>query len=70
MAKKTAMVQPRPKGSSGSRSQFSLVDVLILIGNDRAFTVIVDKPNFWIIHFEGDKEPKTITIKDGKPEIN
>jgi hypothetical protein len=68
MAKKTAMVQPRPVGAQ--QIVLSLELILKEFGNDRAYTVIEDKPNFWIIHFEGDAEPKTITIKEGKPVIN
>jgi hypothetical protein len=57
MARKVAMVQPRPKAPD-------LFELLELIGNDRAFTVISHKVNTWVIHFEGDDKPKNI-IFDG-----
>jgi hypothetical protein len=66
MAKKTAMVQPKPRGPSSPsvgavREPPSLEQVLERLGNDRAYTVISHKGSTWVVHFEGDAAPKTIT---------
>jgi hypothetical protein len=58
MAKKIAMVQPKPQGPSGPPS---LEQILERLGNDRAYTVISHKGSTWVVHFEGDAAPITIT---------
>jgi hypothetical protein len=59
MAKKTAMVQTPPIGAV--REPPSLEQVLERLGNDRAYTVISHKGSTWVVHFEGDAAPITIT---------
>ena len=59
MAKKTAMVQPTPVGPV--RKSPTLEQILKRLGNDRAYTVISHKGNTWLVHFEGDTKPTTIT---------
>jgi hypothetical protein len=66
MAKKTAMVQSVPRGPRGVpvgavREPLSLEQILERLGNDRAYTVISHKGSTWVVHFEGDAAPKTIT---------
>jgi hypothetical protein len=57
-----AMVKPPPKKSSiETQHAASLEEILQRLGNDRAYTVISHKGNSWVIHFEGDESPKTIT---------
>ena len=63
MAKKTAMVQP-PPSRVVVRNPPSLEDILKRLGNNRAYTVISHKDNVWLVHFEGDTAPKTITSGD------
>jgi hypothetical protein len=57
-----AMVKPKPAIPEIS-------SVLELIGEDRAYTIIKQSGKTWIIHFEGDYEPTTITFEGEKPEI-
>ena len=74
MAKKQAMVAPVPRspGKKQIKSR-SLAEALFLLGNDRAYTVISrgdsDGSPYWVIHFEGDTQPITITLEGEKPEI-
>ena len=74
MAKKTAMVAPVPRSPSKKPVKpRSLEEMLFLLGNDRAYTVISSGDSkgspYWVIHFEGDTEPITITLEGEKPEI-
>ena len=62
-----AMVAPRPAGPPNA--ELTLVQVLQLLGNDRSYTVISSHGHIWKVHFEGDLEPVTIRVVDGKPEI-
>ena len=58
-----AMVKPPPnKRTVGAKHAVpTLEHILKQLGNDRAYTVISHKGNTWVIHFEGDAAPKTIT---------
>jgi D-alanyl-D-alanine carboxypeptidase len=61
-----AMVAPPPAKPS---KVLSLAEILKLLGNDRAYTVIISKPNSFKIHFEGDRTMSTIKLVNGKPVI-
>jgi hypothetical protein len=61
-----AMVAPVP---SMPAAPLQLEDILKLLGNDRAYTVIISKPNSFKIHFEGDRTISTIKLVNGKPVI-
>ncbi len=56
-SKKVAMVQPVPAKPA---IKLDLVAVLLKLGNDRAYTLLDDKPGYWLVHFEGDREPTKI----------
>jgi hypothetical protein len=71
----TAMVKPKPRGPSSHpvgavRESPSLEQILERMGNDRAYTVISHTGNTahssecWVVHFEGDAVPKTITADE------
>jgi hypothetical protein len=66
MAKKTALVQPPP--AKPDRVEL-LAMLLKQIGNDRAYTVITEGANLYVIHFAGDDKPKTFTFSDGKWKV-
>ena len=57
MSKKTSMVQPKP----ANPDLLELLELLRLMGNNRAYTVISHDDNTWVVHFEGDVEHMTIT---------
>lgn len=42
----------------------SLEEILHRMGKNRAYTVISHKGNAWLVHFEGDSKPTTITVED------
>jgi hypothetical protein len=65
MAKKTAMVAPRPS----KPAQLKLEELLQLAGNNRAYTVIGQHGNVWRVCFEGDYSPSTVKIENGKAVI-
>jgi hypothetical protein len=73
MSKKVAMVKPvssRPakisqqpaKGTSvsGSEKPVDLSAALRQLGNDRPFTVIEIKPDYWLVQFLGDAKPTKV----------
>jgi hypothetical protein len=67
-----AMVKPTPRVPSGKPAkpdQMKLIKVLELLGNDRAYTVISQVGKTWLIQFEGDVGPTTITFEGENPEI-
>jgi hypothetical protein len=65
MAKKTALVQPKP----AIPDHLKLIKALELIGNDRAYTTISQKGNTWEIQFEGDEHSTVITFEGEKTKI-
>lgn len=60
-----AMVKPRPIQPKLAKPR-TLDELLKLIKNDRAYTVLKHTGNTWIIQFEGDPGPKTIVIEGDK----
>jgi hypothetical protein len=62
MTKKKALVKPKPASPE-------MAAILELLGEDRAYTIIRKSDKVWIIHFEGDTGPTTITLEGEKPEI-
>jgi hypothetical protein len=62
-----AMVKPVPRVPSDKPAKPRTLDELLkLIKNDRAYTVLKHTGNTWIIQFEGDPGPKTISIEGDK----
>jgi hypothetical protein len=62
-----AMVKPVPRVPSNKPAKPRTLDELLkLIKNDRAYTVIKHTGNTWIIQFEGDPGPMTIGIEGDK----
>ena len=63
--RKTAMVAPVPSRPAKPVT-LMLDEVLHLVGNTRAFTVIRQHNNTWRVHFEGDYVPSTVKMVNGK----
>jgi hypothetical protein len=63
---RVSMVAPVPAKPA---APLHLEDILKLLGNDRAYTVIITKPNSFKVHFEGDYKVSTIKLVNGKPVI-
>lgn len=64
-----AMVKPIPRVPSGppvgARHVLpTLESILKKLGNNRAYTVISHKGSTWVVHFEGDAVPTTITADE------
>ena len=74
MPKKASMVAPKPRGpiaAADELNQLQLVDtslavVLSSLGNDRSYVLISQRPNGWLIHFEGDYDHSLVEYKNGK----
>jgi hypothetical protein len=68
-APRDAPTRDAPKSSVGARRDApkSLEEILKTLGNNRAYNILKHSGNTWVIHFEGDADPMSITFEDGKP---
>jgi len=66
---KVPLVAPRPAMPPEAAPSLDLAVVLQQLGNDRAYTVIAQGADHWIVHFEGDYEPSAVIKIEGKWKI-
>ncbi len=65
---KIAMVAEPPERPMAG-SLVKLAQILVELGNTRAYTLIRSHGNSWRVHFEGDRKASSVKMVDGKYKI-